>query len=521
MPAWLGQGTDASASHMRNLLPQIALCALAVLCAPVARAQAGNPVSIESSPQMFATLAALYAAGYDSETGATQIHPVRARLRSEMYALQGPAVEELRKFYREHRLADSAATLSRYVSFALTVGPPPKFQFETRREQLPPDVLLLEGFNEVLAKFYQEAEIAKRWQQLRPQYEREIQRLRQPLGEIVLSSSGYLRELMSVSLARRFVIYVEPAVGGRTNLRNYGDLYAIVLNPGSDLPLDEIRHAYLHFLVEPLASRYQSNITAKQTILSEAGRAPRLAREFKDDFSALMIECLVRAVELRLKNPAAAQLAAALDEADADGFVLVRPLHRELQKFEKAEPAMTYYFPDLLAGISVGQEIARLKQVKFAEARADVPAATEGASGASQMSELEQMLVEGERLIAQPDAPAAAATFAKILERDPENPRALYGAAVAAILQGQAEPAKEGFRKLVSSGTGAAARNADPRISAWSHVYLGRIHDVEGNRDLAVSEYRAALSVSGAPEAALAAARRGLERGYQPRTPGN
>jgi hypothetical protein len=41
------------------------------------------------------------------------------------------------------------------------------------------------------------------------------------------------------------------------------------------------------------------------------------------------------------------------------------------------------------------------------------------------------------------------------------------------------------------------------------------MYDVEGKRDLAVLEYRAALAVGGAPESARTAAQRGIETGYQ------
>jgi hypothetical protein len=48
-------------------------------------------------------------------------------------------------------------------------------------------------------------------------------------------------------------------------------------------------------------------------------------------------------------------------------------------------------------------------------------------------------------------------------------------------------------------------------------VYLGRIDDLEGERDLALAEYHAALAVRGAPEAAYVAAQRGVEEKYNPR----
>lgn len=41
------------------------------------------------------------------------------------------------------------------------------------------------------------------------------------------------------------------------------------------------------------------------------------------------------------------------------------------------------------------------------------------------------------------------------------------------------------------------------------------MYDVEGKRDLAVLEYRAALAVQGAPNSARDAAQRGIVTGYQ------
>jgi len=55
----------------------------------------------------------------------------------------------------------------------------------------------------------------------------------------------------------------------------------------------------------------------------------------------------------------------------------------------------------------------------------------------------------------------------------------------------------------------------DPANVSWSHIYLGRMYDVEGQRDLAVAEYQQALAVAGAPASARTAAQRGVETGYQ------
>src|SRR6202042_844958 len=100
--------------------------------------------------------------------------------------------------------------------------------------------------------------------------------------------------------------------------------------------------------------------------------------------------------------------------------------------------------------------------------------------------------------------------------------RAFYGLGVASLLNQDAPRAQEPFEKLVSPPhTGAtdsagAPATSDPSILAWSHVYLGRPHGFADERDQAVSEYEAALAIDGAPEAAPAAATRGVSAPYGP-----
>ena len=230
---------------------------LLLLAAPVARAQ--GVVSVESNPQLFATMCALYAAGFDSETGGI-VHPIRARIRARMANQNGPAAQALRTFYREHqRSNDSAATLSGYISFALSVGRAPKFEFVMKRDALPPDVIALEGFNEVLAAFSAEANLAQLWEQVRGEYENEVRRVQEPVTRIMLTSSGYLRELLDPNGMRRFYVLVEPLVGAKTNVRSYGDTNVIVMNPGAEIPVKDIRHAFLHFLLDPLPLKNREN----------------------------------------------------------------------------------------------------------------------------------------------------------------------------------------------------------------------------------------------------------------------
>jgi hypothetical protein len=491
----------------------------------VASASEPAKVSAEASPQLFATMCALYAAGFAPDSAALDRDPGFNSLRSQLLALGGPATVALRAFYRDHVLADSASTMSRYVTFALVIAPPPKFAFTLDHEALPPDALALQGFNEVLANFYQEAQIDQLWQRLQPGYDRVLSIVRQPLGNIVFVETGYLRELLRPN-RRTFSVYVEPLVGGRTNVRNMGDQYAVVVNPGVDFS-DEIRHAFLHFLLDPLPIRYATNLKGVLPLYQSALRAPRLPVEFHNDFSAFVTECLVHAVELRIRRLTPPQLAAEVNAADSDGYVLVRPLMRALDKFEASEPPMSTYFPDLIRSIDVGAEFSRIKTLAFAPTsnNEDVVADSKkppvnGLSGALGLDpDVATLLADGERRIAAQDAQGATAAFARVLERAPNQPRAVYGLAVASILQGDGAHARELFEQVVGATSGAtsgATMATDPLALAWSHVYLGRMNDLDGNRDQALAEYRAALAVDGAPEAARAAAQRGIAEAYQP-----
>jgi tetratricopeptide (TPR) repeat protein len=497
----------------------LALAAALLLAgsAPPAAAQAGSgTVGIDRNPALFTVLCALHAAGFEEEAAGVAFHPVRRRLMPHLRQLEGPAVEKVREFYRAHLLADPGALLSRYLSLGLVIGPAPNFEFTLRRTDLPPDVRTIEGFQELLADFHSEANIEQLWRFVAAEYEEEIARLQAPLGDAVVVSTGYLREILGPASPRTFTVLVEPMVGARTHFRSYGDQYYLVVGPRRDPPVDEIRHAFLHFLLDPLAIRFSDAVRAKEPLAEIAGRAPRLPHEYKSDFQLLLTECLVRAVELRLDTPPSARLAAAIDEAERAGYILVRALHHALGEFEQSEPAMSYYYSDLLRGVRVAAEARRLADIEFTEA--PVASAHPGDAEPPAATGPEAWLAEGERQIVLQDGAAAEALFARVLAEQPENPRALYGLGIAATLQGDAERAKDIFRQLVLPPEAASSSPPahPPQVLAWAHIYLGRIYDLEGERELALSEYRAALAVPGAPESARAAAQRGIARAFEP-----
>jgi tetratricopeptide (TPR) repeat protein len=484
-----------------------------LLVAPAVPAAGQSVVSVETSPQMFAVLCAIQTAGYEADINPATLNPVRAKLRPELLAKKGPAVEQLRAFYRGHELSGGDATLSRYVSFALVVGPPPTFEFTVPHDQLPPDVLALEGFTEVLSAYYREAEIDRIWARAQPEYARQVRLLEGGVADSVFVSAGYLREILKPNPQHMMTVYVEPMVGARTNFRNYGGRYALVLDPVREISLDEVRHSFLHFMIDYLPLRYRAPMAGRKALLDIAARAPRLSPEIGEDFTALLTECLIKAVELKVRHLTADKTRAALDQAEAVGFILERAVYTALDGYEKAELSMREYYPKLLAILNFNAEAKRLATVQFAAVSADAPnVSPHPAPPRPEPSELERWLAEGRQQLDAQD-PAAVATYERILAKYPDVPRAQYGLGVASVIRGDVERAKALLQKVVQALSQAGGGpDADPQTLAWSHVWLARIYDVEERRDLAVPEYRAALGVEGAPQSARSAAQRGLEK---------
>jgi tetratricopeptide (TPR) repeat protein len=523
--ACVNQGAGASNKQQmpRKISEKFCVILLfAAACATLCRGQAHvyrpappTAATIDSSEAMFATMCALYAAGYESNVNPDNWSTYRSQMRERLRAQKGPAVDALKEFYKGHQFRDPAEMLSRFVWFGLVSGPAPKFRPVLRRDELPPDVIDLEGFSEILSNYYTEQNIGKLYRDVQPLYDREIERLHEPVSQILFQAGNYLRAVVDPATPKTFTVIVEPLVGRITNVRNFVDHYAIILSGSDEIPADVVRHAYLHFLLDGVSFEYPHVITVKRPLFEIAARAPRLAPDLKDDFPSWFGECTVRAVEIKLKKMSPSEREAALENNDADGYVLVRPIFMSLAEYEKSEPAFRNYFPDLIRAIDVKTELTRVAAIKFAPAEetAEVKDVSGEIVAKKRVSTLPSdpeaiaALTEGEKQLSAKNPRAAEASFKSVLAKYPNQPRAWYGLAMVAVLDHDAERAKEVFGRL-TAGQYAATR--DPLVMAWSHIYLARIFEDEGQLDRAKSEYQAALNVQGAPERAQEAAQKGL-----------
>jgi hypothetical protein len=93
------------------------------------------------------------------------------------------------------------------------------------------------------------------------------------------------------------------------------------------------------------------------------------------------------------------------------------------------------------------------------------------------------------------------------LEEVANSSRAEFILARAAILTGHPSSAIDGFQKTL-------ATSKDPRLLSWSHIYLGRMLDLDCKRDQAVAEYQEALKVRDGQMDTRLAAERGVKTAY-------
>jgi tetratricopeptide (TPR) repeat protein len=455
-------------------------------------------------------MAAINAAGYDAEIDSPNGDPLRQQLRKAVEASHTPVLADLRKFFADHRQNDPTAELSQYVSFALSVTGPPDFKFRYRDVELPPDIRQMQALGPLLVRFSREVNVAELWNQAQPAFERALERYHAPVSRAILEANAYLRNPTAGYLGRNFQIYLDLlGAPNQVQTRSYADDYFVVVTPSADPRVLDIRHAYLHYLLDPLATKYGEEIMKKESLVDYAQGAPALDPSYKSDFLLLTTESLIKAVEARLPG-----VSETVDEALREGYILTPYFAEQLTIFEKQPDAMRLFFPEMIKRLSVVREDKRLASVQFSEhARVRAAKIVEAQRIAKEPSPAEKAVEQADHLYGNKDFAGAKQAYLHVLEQGDNNSahaKAYYGLARIAVLESDPETGERLFRKVLDS-------SSDPWLNAWAHVYLGRLEDAAGNRDEAAKQYQSALAVEGASAAARHAAEQGIQEAFKKR----
>jgi hypothetical protein len=476
-----------------------------------------SPVTLETSETLFTVLTAINNCGYDA--GLAAADPVRIAVRGEVGRnIEASdeakvAADAVCAFYHDHQAKNDALTLSEYISLGLYLNPPPALSLKVKESDVPPDVSGVLGLVPLIGKFYTLAGIHDIWQRHQDAYEGLTERYRPALSKMISSTELYLRLPSNSYLGRTFTIYVEPmGASSETNARNYSLEYYVVITPGTNtaLKMGQIRHAYLHYLLDPMVGRYSGNLAKLSPLIDELRLAP-MDEAFKEDPSLLATECVIRAVEARTLADGKAtrpEQEQAVNDSMSQGFVLTRYFYEKLFSFEKDNVGFKNALPQMIVDLDVRKLAKETSQIEFANV------SDPEVLHLSRPKEGRLLTTAEERLSAGDSATAERLAKEALAEKTEDPGRALFILAQIS-LKGNIDGARDYFEKALQA-------TSEPQVVAWSHVYLGRIYDLEDDeeggplRAQAVQHYKAAAGVSDSLPEAKAAAEQGLQKPYQP-----
>jgi tetratricopeptide (TPR) repeat protein len=418
------------------------------------------------------------------------------------------AKQEICQFYKDHQPNDPNHDLSQYVSLALSLGGAPDFKPKVKEADLPPDAGYVLGFVPLLAKFYKAANLHQDWMQVQPHYQSLLDSFNEPLSKMILQTDIYLKNPLSGYVGREFVIYIEPMAGpGQINARNYGDNYYLVASPvNGQLPMRQVRHTYLHFVLDPLAVHHPTAMKRLEPLLKYVQNAP-MEESFKSDISLLVTESLIRAVEARMIAGGAAadpDRQNVVTQDMANGFVLTRFFYDQLSKYEQDPASLKDAFPDFLYNLDVAHEMKVAAGIGFSSnGEAEVVK--------GKIREQQDPLDLAQQKLAHSDLEGAQKLASQVADqKGPDAPRAYLILGLIATMSKEEDAAVHDFEETLRTAK-------EPHLIAWSHIYLGRIYDVDQRREEAVKQYQAALQAGDDTPQTIAAAKKGLESPYQRR----
>jgi tetratricopeptide (TPR) repeat protein len=538
-PGVKAQSSSSSSSSASNPDTTISKEAPTKPAPRIAQPEAGgSAITLETSEPLFDLAVALNVCGYDD--GLANSAPVRLKIRDDINAQVAASAETrasrdgLCGYVREHTLVDASLNLAQYISLALYLSPPPSLSPIVGETELPPDSTQVVNILPLLRTFAENVNLHAIWIEHRPEYEDLLKRVHDPLTRTILNTNVYLHLPVSSYDGRRFLVLLEPMLSpSTTNARIYSNDYIVVTSPAAEplgsVHMDDIRHSYLHYEIEPLVYSRASAMERLQPLLKAVQDAP-IDYTYKTEIVPLITECLIKAVEDRTLDvgipkptkPTAVKQRAEIEQYNADlsayereaeatrrkavdlamrqGWVLTEYFYNQVGQMEKESVSLKEYMGEMVYGMDVDRERHHAQQIAFlpSGSRDVLRRAPQQLTG---LQLAEEKIFKGDL--------AGASDIANKVLADPkgDHAQAHYVLARVNLMQRQPGAAFADFQEVLDS-------SKDPRTLAWSHIYLGRLYDVKDDRRKAVAEYQAALTVRDAQPDTKAAAEKGIKEPF-------
>ena len=506
---------------------------------------AGPTISLISAEPVFVMAAALNACGYDD--GLEESAPVRKRVREEMNQALAKSEDARNKrdslclYIAQHRMTGWERDIAQYISLALYLTPPPELETVVELTEMPPDSTQVVEVVPLLRDFAAAVDLHGIWLVVHPIYDKEADLLHDPLSKMIVSTNLYLKMPAETYNGRRFVVVIEPMLSPRIiNARIYGTDYVVVVSPvNGTVRMSDVRHTYLHYMIEPLLYLRTNALSRMQPILKEIREAP-LEFRYRSDTVAMTVECLIKAIEARTmdtgipeyKIPAnvdrselpryereriayqqkvEAVRLTAMRHAMTQGFILTQYFYEQMLQFEKDPVSLKDAIGEMVYSMDIDQQLHRARYLGFDKEGDEDVLSRSTPRKLTGLDLAEARLAAGDVATASAMARQALATHSDSSSLSPDevaaSARAEFILARAAILTGHPDQAIEGFQRTL-------ATSKDPRLLAWSHIYLGRMLDLDCKRDEALTEYKEALKNRDGQLDTRLSAERGVKTAY-------
>lgn len=513
---------------------------------------AGPTVSLIPSEQVFIMAASLNACGYDE--GLPESDPIRKRVRDEINQALAKSEDARAKrdalclYIAQHNMTGSEKDTGQYISLALYLTPPPALEATADLTEMPPDATQVYEVLPILRSFAAAVDLHGIWLTTRHSYDDEIDQLHDPLSKMIVATDLYLKEPANTYDGRRFVVVVEPMLSPSTvNARIYGADYVVVVSPvNGKIPMKDVRHTYLHYMIDPLLYARSNAIDRENPILKEIREAP-LSFTYRSDVVPFTIECLIKAIEARTMDTGIApyKIPAGIDRSDlpkyeyereavekkmedarraavyhdmTQGFVLTQYFYEQMALFEKQPASLNDTIGEMVYSMDVDQQVHRARALQF-DQQADQEILQR-----SQPHKLTGLDL-AEAKLSTGDVAGASAMAQKVLAAPDDTPQTQADAARAHFIMarvdlldvhaGESEDeAEKTVGDAVTQFQKTLETSKDQRLLSWSHIYLGRVLDLECKRDAAVAEYNEAMATRDGQLDTRLAAERGLKAPY-------
>lgn len=118
-------------------------------------------------------------------------------------------------------------------------------------------------------------------------------------------------------------------------------------------------------------------------------------------------------------------------------------------------------------------------------------------------------ILKGQQLVAQGDLVGALAEYQKALVANPQSSLASYRIGELLFTQRNYQASVNAYRDALRGD------DEPPWTEVWSHIQIGKIFDITGQRDRAVNEYRLAVQTNDNTQGAINEARLYLQKPYK------